>query len=184
MSAVCVACNEDISPPNGFWCAFTMFSPESIYVCGNCLKLIPDEHKISFQEPPLFQILFARRIAEVGISGNYQGLDSRSGKPEYWVDADIISSYLPGGDYLLMELHPYYCIAELLRQIIQSFDQKTPESKALATKMLCKYGAPLEALLFQRKKKDLVRPITFRGDPSNLTEKEKELVKELLEQIL
>ena len=190
MSANCMSCNEDIRPPNEFWCAYTMFSPEINYVCGDCLKNIPDKQKIRFDEPPMFQILFSRRTSEIGNSGNYQSSGSKMEPPEFWVDANIVASYLSRGGNFLRELYPYYCIADLPNLIYpqvntpQKLNNLTPESFTRIAGMLSRYGAPLEALLFKRKRSELVRPIVFKGDPGNLTENEKELAIELLETII
>lgn len=167
-----------------------MFSPEINFVCGECLKNIPEEQKIRFDEPPVFQILFSRRTSEIGGSGNYQSSGSKMEPAEFWVDANIVASYLSKGGIFLRELYPYYCIAQLPGKIFPHFNTPeklknlTPETFVEVAAFLSIYGAPLEALLFKRKRSELVRPIVFKGDPRNLTEKESDLAVELLDEIV
>ncbi|HAE40296.1 MAG TPA: hypothetical protein DCG57_16925 [Candidatus Riflebacteria bacterium] len=184
MSAVCLCCGEDIRPPEEFWCGYTVFSPDENYLCGNCLKNIPDEHRIRFDEPPMFQILFARRKAEIDDSGNYQNSGSTAEPPEFWVDANIIACYLPSGTFFLQELFPYYCIAELPKLIHPLFAVPTPDNRAKGMSLLCLFGAPLEAFVFKRKISELERPMFFKGDILNLAEEEEDQAKELLGHML
>jgi hypothetical protein len=184
MEVVCLCCGEDIRPPDEFWCGYTLFSPDVNYLCGNCLKNIPDEHRIRFDEPPMFQILFARRKAEVDDSGNYQDSGSTAEPPEFWVDANIIACYLPSGTLFLQELFPYYCIAELPKLIHPLIAVPTPENRAKGMSLLCQFGAPLEAFVFKRKISELERPMFFEGDLSSLTEEEEAQATELLGHML
>jgi len=184
MEAVCLCCSENIKSPDEFWCGYTLFSPDANYLCGNCLKLIPDEHRIKFAEPPMFQILFARRKAEVDDSGNYQASGSTAEPPEFWVDANIIACYLPSGTLFLQELFPYYCIAELPKLIHPLFAVPTPENRVKGMGLLCQFGAPLEAFVFKRKISELERPMFFKGDILNLAEEEDDKAMELLGNML
>jgi len=184
MSAVCLCCDEDIRPPEEFWCGYTLFSPDVNYLCGNCLESIPDEHRIRFDEPPMFQILFARRRAEIDDSGNYQGSGSTAEPPEFWVDANIIACYMPSGTLFLQELFPYYCIAELPKLIHPLLAVPTPDNRAKGMSLLCQFGAPLEAFVFKRKRSELERPMFFEGDLSSLTEVEEAQATELLGHML
>lgn len=184
METVCLCCGENIKAPDEFWCSYTLFSPGANYLCGNCLKLIPDEHRIKFAEPPMFQILFARRKAEVDDSGNYQASGSTAEPPEFWVDANIIACYLPSGTLFLKELFPYYCVAELPKLIHPLIQSSTRKGRELATRLFCQFGAPLEAFIFKRKISELERPMFFEGDYNDLTEGQEEQLTELFENML
>lgn len=132
---------------------------------------------------PLFQVLFAQRNAEVGSSGAYQGFGSKSDAPRFYVEANVVARYLPNGFLFLKELYPYYCIADFPYKVVELFAEKTEEASDEAFGLLCKYGAPLEAMLFKKNPEELVRPRIFKGNLSSLTESEKKLAAELLSEI-
>lgn len=152
-------------------------------MCGICLSKVPADYKIRFKTLPLFQVLFAQRESEIGTSGNYQGFGSKSKAPEFWVDANIIARYLPDGINFLRELFPYYCIAEFPFLALDWLCQDGGDPEKRVFKYLCKYGAPLEAMLFKRELSELVRPLHFKGDYANLTDADKKLADELLQVI-
>lgn len=182
MSTICMCCTEEIGSPNDAWCGFTLFSPGVNNVCEDCLKKIPDEHRMKFEEPPMFQILFAKLKPENERSEIEPGYMSKAEQPEFWVDANIIACNLMRGTLFLKELYPYYCIAELPKLIHPLIKISTPENQYLSFKLLCEFGAPLEALLFNRRPSELERPLfsKFPDDFADITDEEFESSKELL----
>lgn len=134
----------------------------------------------------MFQILFARLKPENERSEIEPGYMSKSEQPEFWVDANIIACNLLRGSLFLRELYPYYCIAELPKLIHPLIKISTPENQDLSFRLLCEFGAPLEALSLNRKPSELERPLFYKfpDDLSDVTEEELESSMELLGHML
>jgi hypothetical protein len=110
MSAVCCCCKGKVRKPDTLWFAGTRYSPTVNWICGTCLDTVPEHERIEAADAGDFEICFGRVMAETNDCGIYQCSGSKQGKAEFSVDWEVLRNCLPGGEFFLNELYPYYCL--------------------------------------------------------------------------
>jgi len=158
------------------------------FICGTCLRDIPDEYRNPTDHKEEFKITFGPLYANVNASGYYQMSECRQGPPQFWVDHEILSSVLRKGQVLTDELYPYYCFDEFCVSLVKSIQNGAYGAEADQIKLyraLTVFGQGLERHL-KVTEGDLIRkPYSPYHVPADkLTDNMKKLADELLDVIL